>query len=76
MVRKASIRLRWVWASAMTAPTTAVRIPSPSSTARIRGPDPPARPEKTVTHTRITANSPSSLITPANSTHTGIGAEP
>jgi len=27
----------------MTAPTSAVRIPNPSSTARIRGPDPPAR---------------------------------
>jgi hypothetical protein len=76
MVTKASIRFSWVCASAITAPTTAVAIPSPSSTARIRGLGPPARPEKTVSHTRIKPNSPSSLSTPANSTQTGIGAEP
>jgi hypothetical protein len=39
MVTKASIRFRWIWASAMTAPTIAVRIPNPSSIACIRGPD-------------------------------------
>ena len=73
-VEKASIRLRCRWARLITAPTSAVTTPTPTSRARTPDSCTANAGAKTVQYERAAAYRPSSTITPENSTHTGVGA--
>jgi hypothetical protein len=74
MVENASRRFKCVWLRQNRPPTSAVTTPAPRRMARTPASCGPNAEANRAQYSRATAYTPSSTITPENSTHTGVGA--